>query len=439
MPASAGLLQRAAALLEGKAPERSRLLSDLGYALFEIGEFGRADAVVSEAQRLARALGDRAVECSAEVKRGNIRIYTDPPSTNLEELGDQARRAIDELTALGDDAGLSRAWTALSEVLYLAGRVVEAAEATQLAADHARRAGSRREEAWALGEYGFCLFEGPTPADAAISELQRVIGQAEGNPIMEANMHGFLALQEALAGRLDEARRRVTASLGLTRDLGLRWQTGIHNLLSAYVALLAGDPAAAEREMLDARAAFLAIGDGWFLSTISVDLPRPVYRQGRFGDAQALVDAIDEWPAPADLEWQIKRRGVRSLLLARDGRDEEALALATEAVELASEQRVRAPARRSPARPGRATRDRRPVAGGGDGGRGRAPDPRAEGERRRSDRGAGPDRPASASVSVAAVAAAPGERGPGAHATAAQCTSAQTKCSPRILVTVTSW
>ena len=337
MPASAGLLQRAAALLEGNVPERSRLLSDLGYALFEIGEFGRADAVLSEAQRLARALGDRAVECSAEVKRGNIRIYTDPPSTNLEELGDQARRAIDELTALGDDAGLSRAWTALSEVLFLGGQVVEAAEATQLAADHARRAGSLREEAWALGEYGFCLFEGPTPADAAISELERVIGQAEGNPIMEANMNGFLALQEALAGRLDEARRRVTASLDLTRDLGLRWQTGIHSLLSAYVALLAGDPAAAEREMLDARAAFLAIGDAWFLSTIAVDLPRPVYRQGRFGDAQALVDAIDEWPAPADLEWQIKRRGVRSLLLAREGRDEQALALATEAIGLASE------------------------------------------------------------------------------------------------------
>ena len=57
---------------KARRPSDRGLLSDLGYALFEIGEFGRADPAVSEAQRLARELGDRAVECSAEVKRGNI-------------------------------------------------------------------------------------------------------------------------------------------------------------------------------------------------------------------------------------------------------------------------------------------------------------------------------------------------------------------------------
>ena len=111
----------------------------------------------------------------------------------------------------------------------------------------------------------------------------------------------------------------------------------MQELLGGYIELFAGDPAAAERHMRTARDSFNAIGDRWFLSTISVDLPRPVYEQGRYEEARALVEAIDEVPAPADREWQIKRRGVRARLLARDGRIEEAERLAREGVAIATE------------------------------------------------------------------------------------------------------
>jgi hypothetical protein len=62
-----------------------------------------------------------------------------------------------------------------------------------------------------------------------------------------------------------------------------------------------------------------AIGDRWFLSTVSVDRPRAVFEQSRYNEALSLVQTIDEVPAPADSEWQIKRRRIRARLLAREG------------------------------------------------------------------------------------------------------------------------
>ena len=233
MPASVGLLERAA-LLPDDAVDAPRLRSDLGYALFEIGEIRGADEALAQAEERARESDDRATELSAMVKRGHLSLYTDTASVDLDELERQTERAIEELSGLGDDSGLSRAWAALSEVLYLRGRLLEAGSATEAAAKHARRAGSRREEAWTMGQYGFCLIEGPTPVPEAIARLERVLAEADENPVMAANLNGFLAVQEAMGGRIDDARARMAAGLSLTRDLGLRWQAGIHSLLGGY-------------------------------------------------------------------------------------------------------------------------------------------------------------------------------------------------------------
>jgi tetratricopeptide (TPR) repeat protein len=68
-----------------------------------------------------------------------------------------------------------------------------------------------------------------------------------------------------------------------------------------------------------------------------VDLPRAAYESGDYQDARALAELIDETPAPADREWQVKRLAIRARLLAHDGRREEATALAREAVAIAAE------------------------------------------------------------------------------------------------------
>jgi DNA-binding SARP family transcriptional activator len=336
MPASANLLERSASLLAADDRTRLELLPDLGYALFEIGELERANDVLGEAIEQARAHGDRGVEWNATVKRDNAMMYTNPEAMDPEGLVRDAQKAIEVLGELGDDLGLCRAWSLLGEAKWVMGRMAEATEADERAAEHARRAGSGREEAWALGAYAMALHYGPAPVAEGARKTERMLRDAEGDLGMEANLSGFLASLEAMQGRFDEARLHIAESCARLADLGLKWQFGVQELLGGHIELLARDPVAAERHMRTAKESFIAIGDRWFLSTVAVDLPRPAFERGRHEEARALVEAIEEVPAPADLEWVIKRGSMRAKVLALDGRDEEAESLAREAVDVAA-------------------------------------------------------------------------------------------------------
>jgi DNA-binding SARP family transcriptional activator len=337
MPAAANLLERAASLRRATGGKPLELLPDLAYALFEIGELDRANAVLTAAESSARDEGNVGLEWGALAKRLHVQLYTDPVHAEFEQLIATAREAIERLGEVGDHAGLSRAQILLSEVLYTTGEVVAATAAARQAAEHARRYGSRREEAWALGHTAFCIIYGPTPVESGLDWLKGLLAGAPGNPVLEANMLPFLASLEAMAGRVDEAREHVARGRALIRDLGLMWQAGIHDWFSGEIEMLSGDPITAERDYLAARAACEAIDDAWFLSLVAASLPASVFAQGRYEDAWELTAAVEESPsASGDLEWEIRRRGVRAKLLARREQPERGEALAREAVRLAA-------------------------------------------------------------------------------------------------------
>ena len=335
MPATVNLLGRAASLpLKGEAEMSA--LPELGYALFEIGEVDEASTMLADARDNAREAGDLRLEWRVAVTRARIEMYRDPKGIDLDALAAATETAIEMLSGLGDEAGLARAWMVLSDLHWSKGRLRETSEAASTAAELARRTGNRREVGWALGQNALCAIHGPMPVTEALSWLERLLAAEPENRTLDANLSGFVTVLEAMSGRFAEARKHIEESRSLARDLGLRWQAAVQELLSGYVELLAGDPVAAEREMRRADEAFREIGEGWFLSTVAVDLPRAVYEQGRYDDAFALLEAIDQAPAPTDREWQIKRTGVPARLLARRGEFEKAEALAREGVALAA-------------------------------------------------------------------------------------------------------
>jgi DNA-binding SARP family transcriptional activator len=336
MPATVNLLGRAAALPTPKGGAGLAVLPELGYALFEIGEVERASRVLADARARARADGDRGVEWRVTVTRPRIEMYRDPEGIELDALTVETETATEVLGELGDEGGLARAWMVLSDIHWSKGRLRATSEAATMAAEHARRAGNRREVGWALGQNALCAIHGPMPVAEGLAWLERLLRAEPENRTLDANLSGFVTVLEAMSGRLDEARQHIRETRALARDLGLVWQAGVQELLSGYVELLAGDPVAAERDMRAAEQVFREIGEGWFLSTVAVDLPRAVYEQGRYEDAFALLDAIDELPAPTDSEWLIKRTGVPARLLARRGRFEEAERLAREGVAVAA-------------------------------------------------------------------------------------------------------
>jgi DNA-binding SARP family transcriptional activator len=337
MPATANLLRRAATLSPSDGDAGLATLPELGYALFEIGEVDEASAVLADAEARARAARDRQLEWRVAVTAARIEMYRDPEGIDLEALAEQAETAIAVLGEFGDEAGLARAWMVLSDLHWSRGRLHETSDAAGRAAEHARRTGNRREVGWALGQIALCAIHGTVTVADGLSRLERLLAAEPENRTLDANLSGFVTVLEAMNGDFAAARRHIEESRALARDLGLMWQAAVQELLSGYVELLAGDPVAAEHDMRWAGEAFREIGEGWFLSTVAVDLPRAVYEQGRYDDAFDLLEAVDEAPAPTDREWQIKRRGVPARLLARRGRLEEAEELAREGVALAGE------------------------------------------------------------------------------------------------------
>ena len=336
MPATVNLLGRAASL-PSNGGAGFAALPELGYALFEIGEVDEAIAVLADARARAHLAGDRHVEWRVAITLARIEMYKDPGGIDLDALAAETETAIEVLGEFGDEAGLARAWMVLSDLHWSEGRLAETSDAASRAAELARRTGNRREVGWALGQIALCAIHGPMPVAEGLSWLERLLAAEPENRTLDANLSGFVTVLEAMSGRFDEARSHIEESRALARDLGLIWQAAVQELLSGYVELLAGDPGAAERDMRAADRVFREIGEGWFLSTVAVDLPRAVYEQGRYDDAYALLEGIDEGPAPPDREWQIKRTGVPARLLARRGHFEEAEKLAREGVTLAAD------------------------------------------------------------------------------------------------------
>ena len=336
MPATVNLLGRAAALPTPRGGPGLTSLPELGYALFEIGEVDEASAVLAGARERARADGDRLVEWRVTITRPRIEMYRDPRGIDLDALTVETETAIDVLRELEDETGLARAYMVLSDLHWSKGRLRETIDTATLAADYARNAGNRREVGWALGQNALCAIHGPMPVNEGLTWLEQLLQGEPENRTLDANLSGFVTMLEAMSGRFDEARRHIDESRALARDLGLIWQASVQELLSGYIELMAGNPVAAEREMRAAAEGFREIGEGWFLSVTAVDLLRAIYEQGRYDDAFALLETVDETPGP-DCEWLVKRRGVPACLLARHGQIEEGERLAREGVAVAAD------------------------------------------------------------------------------------------------------
>ncbi len=330
MPASVNLLGRAAGLMASHDPARPALLSDLGFALFEFGELDQASATLGEAIELASAIGDAAVEWSSRAKWIHIEMYRHPEGIHGERLFRQATEAIEVLRTLGDDVGLTRAWLLMADVQWATGKSVRAAGAARRSVHHARLVGSRREESWAFGSYGYDLLFGATPAMVASRHLEQHLRASEGAPVIASNLAGFLAAVIAMAGRFEEARGRLAASRARVRDLGLAWQMGTHDILGAFIESLAGDLVSAERDLRSALETFRRMHDRWFLSIVAAYLAKVILDQGRTDEAADVLRALDDGVGDPDL-W-IRGPTARARVLAARGQLDEAEALARRAV-----------------------------------------------------------------------------------------------------------
>jgi class 3 adenylate cyclase/tetratricopeptide (TPR) repeat protein len=332
MPAAANLLGRAAGLLPSDDRRRLGLLPSLGRALKEAGQMERAETVLSEAVEAAHVAGQRGVAADAAVALSYLRLYTAPLETSAGygEVGRELNDAIRVFEELGDEAGLARALSVAGTLRFWRGEAAGAIEDLKRAAECARRVGDRAEEAKSLRFVLVATLWGPTSVDEAWELIEGLRSRAEPNRTLDVDILRTRAQLEAMQGHFGAARDLIAQAKALARELGLDFILA-HGVAhqAGYVELLAGDAAAAERELRPACEALERMGDWGSLATLAPVLADALFLQGRDEEALRLTELAERLAPSEDVEPQIAR--VQAKLLARRGDLEEAERRAREA------------------------------------------------------------------------------------------------------------
>ena len=182
LSATVNLLARAADLLPVRDPLRLELLADLGLALTRT-DLPRAEDVLTEAMEGARAMQDLRLEALAGVRRVFVHMMRDPDA--VQQVGlDEAERYAELFEGWSDDLGVAESLILVGTIRFWAGRCALAEEHLERATEHARRAGSRSQEAEIARLLTLVISQGPTPVVDGLRRLEAMSrarpGRSEG-------------------------------------------------------------------------------------------------------------------------------------------------------------------------------------------------------------------------------------------------------------------
>jgi tetratricopeptide (TPR) repeat protein len=171
-----------------------------------------------------------------------------------------------------------------------------------------------------------------------IHRCERILELAEGDPLIEASTARYLASLEARRADFEKARELVARARETYRELGMRLTAEAAGALaSGDIELLAGDNAAAERELRRGYRALAEMGERGYLSTLAALLAAALYEQNVLDEAEQLAHRAQDEAAEDDIWSQVISRGTRAKILALRESPIEAEVLAREAVQIVHE------------------------------------------------------------------------------------------------------
>ena len=327
--ATVGLLRRATSLLREGSREHPELLLMLGMALSQAGELVDADAVLAEAVDAALNSENRGLEHQALIERLGMAARVSIGSEgSVEELQQAIDRAIPVFEAAGDELGLARAYKWHAEIHNFQGGADKRAEALEEALRHAQAAGDAVEEDEIVNYLAAALAGSSTAADKAIERCVDLLARSTTGPVAEVNVTSTLAYLHGCRGEFEPAQRLIASAKKTAQEFGLSWDEARLAEHAGWISLLAGDPAAAEREFRSGCDLFEAMGERGRRATTTGWLAEAVYAQGRLDEAEQLAQLAEELG-------QEHYPAVQAKVMARRGKLAEAEALARESVKLA--------------------------------------------------------------------------------------------------------
>lgn len=340
MHAAENLLRRATTMLAEHDPMRLPLLPELGEVLLEMGKFAEARAIVDEAIAKADSAAHARVKTAAELVRLLLRLHSRESVLWSEASVQLMTETIPALEREGAHAEIAKAWRLVALVHQNGGQLAKAAECISKVVEHGRLAGDQRlVTRSALGLTLIAVY-GPTPVARAIEECQALIASDLADRQVQNLIICKVAQLHAMNGQFELARTMCQRARAVLRDLGQGVRAASASLDLAVVELLAGDPAAAEREVRPDCDMLEKMGETYFYSTMTAMLARAVRDQGRDAEALELTRAAEKTAAADDVDAQVLWRSTRAPILARIGSIEEAEALALAAVEMARQTEV---------------------------------------------------------------------------------------------------
>jgi ATP/maltotriose-dependent transcriptional regulator MalT len=329
-PATISLLERARALLPDDDRELPAVLTGLGSARLNGGDLPGAESALFAAVDAAVALDQRAAELHARIELQFVRAFAQ--NTPVDESVELATEAIAELEPLGDELALARAWWLRSSGDLAACRWRERGEAIERALEHARRARAGSEMVGTLaGLYAQALLHGPTPVDEAIARLAQMHDELGLDPPLRSSTNTSLAGLLAMRGDFEQARRMCRDAAATYEEFGLRFRRATQAFVAAQIELLAGNPAAAERELRASTTAFEEIGAATSALTHRALLADVLARLGRCEEAEDLVRRVAAKESAHDLIAHVLWRSALARVRVQQGAPQEAVELAGEA------------------------------------------------------------------------------------------------------------
>src|SRR5215813_9428142 len=335
--AAVNLLDRAAALLPGDDPNLGRLYTILGTALIEAGQFEKAKATLDHAQRMTGANRDDRQHAHARVQALLLHLRVNPGEAAID-----IARALPELRAefeaSQDDMGICNTLQLEAALHWDHSRSGAAEYAWQRAAGYARKLEDRRQLADILAWLASAALWGPTPAPEGIKRCQEYLDEIGNHPIGKAEILLHLAGLYAMQDDFATAHTTLNSAKGLLDTLGPTMTAAIIQP-AALIAMLAGDPATAEKHLRLEYDSLYQMGERYYLATTAAKLARAIAAQGpsRYDEAIRLIATSREATADEDLSPQVIGRGLYARILADRGRYREAEELARSAVALAAQ------------------------------------------------------------------------------------------------------
>ena len=330
--AAMDLLGRARGLIGDEAP--AELLFDFARSI-RYRDALSAVRLFDEAAAAARAIGDRGLEWRARVQGKYAHVQTLSGVELVPETKKIAHEAIGIFEELGDHAGSAAAWVLLAELHNSVGEHAQMLAAAERATEFARLIGDEGLEFFARRMINSALMWGPTPVPEYIRRATRLMEESGGSPLLEASAMRVLGGALAMAGRFDEGRTLSRRSLALFKELGQVLPLANRGFSEGQDEMLAGEFAVAEEIIRESCDALERIGEVGLLSTIVNVHGEALLELGRVDEADACSVRGEQLGALDDLATQIYWRRLRAKVRARQGRDEEALALGREAVAIA--------------------------------------------------------------------------------------------------------